>query len=131
MELWTLSNLSSTILLTFQLDLILYRVAKKILMLILTDALGDQEAGIVCDIHLAHAFINLWWTDQTDTDQAANIGSEVQFWLLKKYWYRVNPGTNLSSIAPFLKASGVIDHSLFDLLFIDSQYLLVCDSYGR
>ena len=102
MELWTLSNLWSSILLTFQLDLLLKRVAKKILMLILTDALGDQEAGIVCDIHLAHAF-NLLWTDQTDTDKADIIGSEVQFWLLKQYWYRVNPGTNLSATAPFLK----------------------------
>ena len=83
MELWTLSNLWSSILLTFQLDLLLYRVAKKILMLILTDALGDQEAGIVCDIHLANAFINLLWTNQTDTDKADIIGSEVQSWLLE------------------------------------------------
>jgi len=94
-----LSNLYSTILLTFQLYLLLYRVAKKILMLILTDALGDQEAGIVCGIHLANAFINLGWTDQVDTNKADNIGSEVQFWLDKKYWYRVNPGTNISSTA--------------------------------
>ena len=63
-----------------------YGIGRKIMMLILQDAL-DEVDGLVVDSHLQKAFVRLEMTSKTNPD---DIAAEVEAWLDKRHYRRVN-----------------------------------------